>query len=96
VHVVNERERATLERRNRVFSKVDWEVEFPSSFLSAMGYSISDHCPLLLSLAAELKTGRRFRFEAFWPKVDGFLETVEGASASRPAINNPFKRWPPS
>jgi hypothetical protein len=31
----NEHERATLERLDRVFSTVDWEVAFPSSFLSA-------------------------------------------------------------
>jgi hypothetical protein len=88
----NERERATLERLDRVFSTVDWEVLFPSSFLSAMGSSTSDHCPLLLSLATEARACRRFRFEAFWPKVDGFLETVENAWSTGPVVANPFKR----
>lgn len=41
----NERERVTLERLDRVFSTVDWEVEFPASFLSGMGSSTSDHSP---------------------------------------------------
>jgi hypothetical protein len=72
----NERERATLERLDRVFSTVDWEVAFPSSFLSALSSSTSDHCPLLLNLALHFNSGKRFRFESFWPKVDGFLETV--------------------
>ncbi|KAM0913456.1 hypothetical protein ACQ4PT_012157 [Festuca glaucescens] len=88
----NERERATLERLDRVFSTVDWEVMFPFSFLSAMGSSTSDHCPLLLNLAIDLRVGRRFRFEAFWPKADGFLETVERAWSEGPVVVNPFKR----
>ncbi|KAM0922155.1 hypothetical protein ACQ4PT_006380 [Festuca glaucescens] len=57
-----------------------------------MSSSTSDHCPLLLSLAAELKSAWRFRFEAFWPKVDGFLEVVEGAWTSGQIIANTFKR----
>jgi hypothetical protein len=87
----NERERATLERLDRVFSTVDWETSFPSSTLSALSSSTSDHCPLLLNLAADLPTGKRFRFEAFWPKAEGFLETVEAAWASTAAKANPFK-----
>ncbi|KAK1663843.1 hypothetical protein QYE76_052002 [Lolium multiflorum] len=84
----NERERATLDR---VFSMVDWEVLFPS-FLSGMSSSTSDHWPLLLSLATEPRACRGFRFEAFWPKVDGFLETVENAWLTGPVVANPFKR----
>ena len=72
----NERERATLERLDRVFTSVDWEVEFPASFLSALSSSISDHCPLLLNLAAQLRLGRRFRFETFWPNAEGFQDVV--------------------
>jgi hypothetical protein len=88
----NERERATLERLDRVFSTVDWEVAFPSSFLSAMSSSTSDHCPLLLNLSLHFNSGKRFRFEYFWPKADGFLEIVEGAWNAAPPIENPFKR----
>jgi hypothetical protein len=88
----NERERVKLERLDRVFASVDWEVTFPSSFLSAMSSFTSDHCPLLLSLATEMRPMQRFQFEAFWPKVDGFMETVEVAWASGPVISNPFKR----
>jgi hypothetical protein len=35
---------------------------------------------------------QRFQFEAFWPKVDGFMETVEVAWSAGPTIANPFKR----
>jgi hypothetical protein len=39
----------------------------------------SNHCPLLLGLN-DVKLGEtRFHFEAFWPKIDGFLESVQQA-----------------
>jgi hypothetical protein len=88
----NEREQATLERLDRVLSTVDWEMIFPASLLSALSSSTSDHCPLLLNLVAPLPTGRRFRFEAFWPKAEGFADTVSDAWSSTPAEANPFKR----
>jgi endonuclease/exonuclease/phosphatase family metal-dependent hydrolase len=53
-----------FEKLDRVFSSVDYEVEFFSSFLTAMGSSTSDHNTLLLSLATKLKLGRRLLFEA--------------------------------
>ncbi|XP_073351682.1 uncharacterized protein [Aegilops tauschii subsp. strangulata] len=34
--------------------------------------------------------GKRFRFEAFWPKADGFRTVVEAAWASVPSVGNPF------
>jgi exonuclease III len=88
----NERDTPTLERLDRVFSTVDWETEFPSAFLSALSSSTSDHCPLLLSLATEMHIGRRFRFESFWPKVNGFEETAQATWTSTPVCGNPFKR----
>lgn len=88
----NEREVATLEKLDRVLSAVDWELAFPNSFLSALSTSTSDHCPLLVALEAQLQTGRRFFFESFWPKVDGFQEVVQAAWNTWHDIRNPFKR----
>jgi hypothetical protein len=93
----NERESGTLERLDRVFSTVDWEVAFPSSFLSAMSSSTSDHCPLLLTLALQFGSRKRFRFESFWPKAVGFQETVEGAWTSpRRLLTRSSASWPSS
>ncbi|KAM0833253.1 hypothetical protein ACQ4PT_064373 [Festuca glaucescens] len=39
-----------------------------------------------------MKLGRRFHFEAFWPKAEGFMDTVQEAWNSIPRIENPFKR----
>jgi hypothetical protein len=65
----NKREHPTLEKLDLVFSVVDWEFEYPASFLTALGSSASDHSPLLLRLSVQMKVGKRFHFKAFWPKV---------------------------
>lgn len=88
----NEREHATLEKLDRVFASVDWESSYPDSFLSALSTATSDHSPLLLSLEAQLLRGRRFIFQSFWPKVDGFMDVVQESWNAGPAIGNPFKR----
>jgi hypothetical protein len=51
----------------------------------------SDHCPLLLGLKDNMTGKRRFYFEVFWPKLDGFLEAVEGAWNSVQAKACPFR-----
>ncbi|XP_073353955.1 uncharacterized protein [Aegilops tauschii subsp. strangulata] len=51
---------------------------------------MSDHRPLLLDATADLCMGRRFKFEAFWPKLDKFSETVAAAWALVPQGGNPF------
>ncbi|XP_073355104.1 uncharacterized protein [Aegilops tauschii subsp. strangulata] len=88
----NKRTEPTLEKLDRALVSVDWEALYPSSFLSALSTNISDHCPLHLVLEANLKRGRRFHFESFWTKVDGFQEVVQAAWSSQPWIRNPFKR----
>jgi len=50
-----------------------------------------DHCPLLLGLRDNNTQGRRrFHFESFWPKLDGFQEAVSASWTSVPAAPCPF------
>jgi hypothetical protein len=42
----------------------------------------SDHCPLILGVRDNKAGKRRFHFEAFWPKLEGLHEAVEGARSS--------------
>lgn len=86
-----ERKVATLEKIDHVFSMVSWEELYPSCFLTALGTVVSDHCPLFLDLNAELEFGRRFKFEAFWTKMEDFIDTVVAAWGSIPSTGNPFK-----
>jgi hypothetical protein len=60
------------------------ELLFPSSSLQAISSRCSDHSPLL-SLQNCTQSNRRFTFQAFWPKVAGFLDTIKAVwSAPRP------------
>ncbi|XP_073367882.1 uncharacterized protein [Aegilops tauschii subsp. strangulata] len=88
----NERMEATLEKLDRVLVSVEWEALHPTSFLSALSTSTSDNCPHHLVLEANLTRGRRFHFEAYWTKIEGFQEVVRQAWGSQPFIQNPFKR----
>lgn len=89
----NERGDPTLEKIDRVFSTADWEVLLPNAYLSALSTATSDHSPLLLDLAADLRVGRRFHFESFWPKVPGFSQVVDEAwNGVGCDLVNPFQR----
>jgi hypothetical protein len=69
----------TLVRLDRVLCTVDWDNLYPNVLLQSAASEDSDHCPLLLGLK-DIKPGRKcFHFEAFWPKIDGFLEAVQQA-----------------
>jgi len=75
----SERDSPTLERLDRVFVSEDWSMAFPDHGLSALAIECSDHAPLLLQTDCALPHFKRFRFENFWIRCDGYLETVEAA-----------------
>lgn len=54
----NERAEATLEKIDHTFSTSCWEEAYPSCQLTALGSSVSDHCPLLLDLNADVALKR--------------------------------------
>lgn len=56
-----------------------------------MSTAISDHAPLLIDLNASHDLRRRLRFKIFWPKLEGFQETVPTAWNSIPSQGKPFK-----
>lgn len=86
----NHQDSPTLVKLDRVLCSVDWEELFPNCLLQSMATDDSDHCPLLLGLH-DNKTGRRrFHFESFWPKLEGFHEAVAAAWTSVPASSCPF------
>jgi exonuclease III len=69
----NEREHPTLVRLDRWFCSVEWAELCPDATLAALSSSLSDHCPILMSTLVQIHTKRRFRFEKFWVKLEGFL-----------------------
>lgn len=88
----NAKERPTLERIDRVFVSTDWEQLFPDSFLRALPSTASDHCPLLLSSVYLAGAKKRFQFESFWTRVEGFKEAVAVAWKCDDHIVDPLRR----
>jgi hypothetical protein len=60
--------------------------------LQALSSSVSDHAPLLLSLSSGHKPKRRFRFERFWEKLEGFEDAIQEGWQCDAAIVDPFQR----
>ncbi|XP_073367719.1 uncharacterized protein [Aegilops tauschii subsp. strangulata] len=86
----NERQRPTMEKIDHVFTTNCWDDLHPAALLRALGSAVSDHCPLLVDLNADVAYGKRFRFEAFWPKAEGFFEMVESSWTSVDSAGNAF------
>jgi hypothetical protein len=72
----------TLVKLDRLFCLVDWDQQFPNCLLNSASSDDSDHCPLILGLKGSHQGKRRFHFESFWPKFDGFHEAVQQAWSS--------------
>lgn len=75
----SERLRPTLERLDQAFADADWLDAFPNHYLSCLSTDCSDHAPLSLKLDSGRWAKPRFRFEAIWPKFDGYLEAIKEA-----------------
>jgi hypothetical protein len=78
-----------------------WDQLFPDCILQSLASTISDHCPLLLGLHEFTHGKRRFHFESFWLRLDGFVEEVAqfweqqvGAYCPLQALANKLKRFP--
>lgn len=82
----NERAHPTLERIDRVFTSLDWNDRFPNCHLRQLSADASDHAPLLIHTNVQPISNRRFRFEALWPRLPGYLETV--AAAWQPTLRD--------
>lgn len=82
----------TLVQLDRVLCTSDWEDTIGDCHLRCLASIVSDHSPLLLDcFPATAPTHRRFHFEDYWLRLDGFQDVVAAAWAS---LNDPdpFKR----
>jgi hypothetical protein len=65
-----------------------WKATFPRAVLQALLSRCSDHAPLLLLLDGRFHHKRRFRFQAFWPQFEGYLQTVKSVwNGPRPDVD---------
>jgi hypothetical protein len=88
----SEREIPTLTRIDRALVSIDWDLQNPNAFLQALSSSASDHAALHLSFSASLCPKRRFKFELFWLKLEGFYEAVKEAWKCEASITDPYRR----
>jgi hypothetical protein len=88
----NERNQPTLVRIDRWFGSVEWDELCPNATLTALSSSLSDHCPILMSTAIVFGSKRRFRFERFWTKLEGFADAVVASWGSGPPVADPLQR----
>jgi hypothetical protein len=86
----NHQSSPTLVKLDRALCSVDWEALFPNSLLQSAASQDSDHCPLILGLTSNCYGKRRFHFESFWPKLEGFQEVAQEAWASSSGSSCPF------
>jgi endonuclease/exonuclease/phosphatase family metal-dependent hydrolase len=75
----NNQANPTLTKIGRAFCTTAWEQRFANHILQPLSSSISDHCPLLLTTLCSPPATPRFRFEAHWVNMPGFLECVQAA-----------------
>jgi hypothetical protein len=88
----NERQTPTLVRLDRVFVTTAWEELHNSCSLRCLATVVADHCPLLLDCTTQSTGRKRFQFERFWLKLDGFSEVVQSAWEVIDGDPDPFRR----
>lgn len=72
----NKRSTPTLERLDRAFINLAWDEALPSTILSSLTRSTSDHVPLKIEISTTIPKSKFFRFKNYWIKVAGFRDVV--------------------
>ncbi|XP_075496416.1 uncharacterized protein LOC142533498 [Primulina tabacum] len=62
-------------RLDRVFVSVDWGDHFHSIRVEHLIRTVSDHCPLFVSVPVFASGPSSFRFQSMWLRHHGFLQT---------------------
>jgi exonuclease III len=80
----------TQTRIDRAFCTSAWDLMLPNVSLQALSSRVSDHCPVLLAGNGTASRFRGFRFESFWPKLEGYHQVVQNAWEQEVHVFNPF------
>uniref|UniRef100_A0A453SYS8 Endonuclease/exonuclease/phosphatase domain-containing protein n=1 Tax=Aegilops tauschii subsp. strangulata TaxID=200361 RepID=A0A453SYS8_AEGTS len=87
----NEQSPPTLVHLDCVLCTPDWEELHGECHLRCLASVVFDHSPLLLDCKPMPSGHRRFHFEEFWTRLDGFHNIVAGAWHSV-HDDDPFRR----
>jgi hypothetical protein len=88
----SESEHPTLTKIDRALVSVDWDINNLDCMLQALSSNVSGHAPLLLSLNVSFRPKRRFCFELFWARLEGFEDVIKEAWKCDDELIDPFKR----
>jgi exonuclease III len=84
----NKRSTPTLERLDRVFINLAWDEILPSTILSSLTRTTSDHVPLRVDVSTVIPKSNLFRFENYWVKAAGFQDVLTSVWACRTNNND--------
>jgi hypothetical protein len=73
-----------LEQLDWFFSSVHWTCTYPNTLVQPLAKPISDHVPCKVSIGTSIPKSNNFRFENFWPEIEGFFEKVHSAWSPPP------------
>ncbi|KAA3480050.1 LINE-1 reverse transcriptase isogeny [Gossypium australe] len=67
------------ERLDRGVANENWMFMFPEATIQNLVHSISDHCPLLITMKKEdnKRSWKTFKFEAWWVLEESFKAEVK-------------------
>lgn len=82
----------TLVLLDRFFCTSVWEDAHYACHVRCLASVVSNHCPLLLDYAPLPPSHRRFCFEEFWLRTDGFHDTVTKSAWASMHGPDPFHR----
>jgi hypothetical protein len=88
----NEQLNPTMTKIDRFLATTEWHDLFPSADLRSMCTMTSDHCPLIMQSHSLGSPYHGFRFESFWPQIEGFNEVVNQAWNSTVNTDNAILR----
>lgn len=75
----NKRDIPTLERLDRAFISLAWDVVLPNTNLSSLTRSTSDHVPLKVEISTSIPKPKTFRFDNTWSLHPSFLASITEA-----------------
>ena len=82
----------TQTRIDRAFCTAEWDLMLPGCNLQALSSSVSDHSPLLMVGQRQIARFTGFRFEVFWPQVQGYEDVVQSVWNRDLLLANPYLR----
>jgi exonuclease III len=88
-----------LEQLDWFFTSLNWTAAFPNTHVIPLAKITSDHVPCKVVIDTKIPKASIFRFENFWPQMNGFHNIVQDSWVQQPsqsdaasALSAKFKR----